>query len=231
MNAPLPSDLKIDPGVRPHDPRPKSAVSAMTGVVGLAGLFAWTAVARVYGMAGPLAALCGLVACGLPMVLWAIFVDKVYRNESTGIDWDNPPRKLKDIADISIAKLAGLWGIWAIIGGLYCIGRWYWDGQYLFAMYVLGYGIVPVLLLSVPYVFWLDRRLKEPKDGAWHFGQLLVGRAERTDRKQLADFYRAWAVKGFFLAFMISIVPGNWWESIAAAPEQITESPVAMAQW
>jgi protein-S-isoprenylcysteine O-methyltransferase Ste14 len=231
MNAPLPSDLEIDSDIRAHDPRPKSAVSAMTGVVGLAGLFAWTAVARVYGMAGPLAALCGLVACGLPMVLWAIFVDKVHRNPSTGIDWDSPPRRLKDIADISIAKLAGLWGIWAIIGGLYCIGRWYWDGQYLFAMYVLGYSIVPVLLLSVPYVFWLDRRLKEPKDGAWHFGQLLIGRSERTDEKQLADFYRAWAVKGFFLAFMISIVPGNWWESIAATPEQITRSPVAMAQW
>src|SRR5436190_22303260 len=114
MNAPLPSELSIDSSVRPHDPRPKSAVSAMTGVVGLAGLFAWTAVARIYGMTGPLAALCALAACGLPMVLWAIFVDKVHRNESTGIDWDSPPRKLKQIADVSIAKLAGLWGIWAI---------------------------------------------------------------------------------------------------------------------
>ncbi len=220
MNAPLPADLAIDPKARPYDPRPKSAVSAMTGVVGLAGLFAWTAVARVYGMVGPLASLCGLLACGVPMMLWAILVDKVHRNESTGIDWDGPPRRLKDIADISIAKLAGLWGIWAIIGGLYCIGRWYWDGQYLFAMYVLGYSIVPVLILSIPYVFWLDRRLKEPKDGAWHFGQLLIGRPERADKQQLADFYRAWAVKGFFLAFMISIVPGNWWETVAATPEK-----------
>ena len=203
----------------------------MTGVVGLAGLFLWVAVARVYNMTGPLAALCGLLACGVPMVLWAVFVDKVHRNESTGIDWDSPPRKLKDIADVSIAKIAGLWGIWAIIGGLYCVGRWYWDGQYLFAMYVLGYGIVPVLLLSVPYVFWLDRRLKEPKDGAWHFGQLLVGRPERADKRQLADFYRAWAVKGFFLAFMISIVPGNWWETVVATPEEIMRSPVSVAMW
>src|SRR5689334_15402571 len=108
MNAPLPSDLSIDPKVRSYDPRPRSAVSAMTGVVGLAGLFAWATVARVFGMAGPLAGLCALVACGLPMVLWAIFVDKVHRNPSTGIDWDGPPRKLGEIADISIAKIAGL---------------------------------------------------------------------------------------------------------------------------
>ena len=203
----------------------------MTGVVGLAGLFAWAAVARVFGMAGPLASLCGLLACGVPMVLWAIFVDKVHRNESTGIDWDSPPRTLQDIADISIAKIAGLWGIWAIIGGLYCIGRWYWDGQYLFAMYVLGYGIVPVLILSVPYVFWLDRRLKEPRDGAWHFGQLLIGRPERADKAQLADFYRAWAVKGFFLAFMISIVPGNWWEAIVADARADHRQPGRWPLW
>jgi protein-S-isoprenylcysteine O-methyltransferase Ste14 len=38
-------------------------------------------------------------------------------------------------------------------------------------------------------------------------------------------------VKGFFLAFMISIVPGNWWETVAATPEQITRSPVSMASW
>jgi hypothetical protein len=57
---------------------------------------------------------------------------------------------------------------------LYCIGRWYWDGAYLFSMYVLGVGSIPLLVLSVPYVLWLDRRLKEPRDGAWHFGQLVA---------------------------------------------------------
>ena len=65
--------------------------------------------------------------------------------------------------DISIAKIAGLWGIWAVIGALYCIGRWYWDGAYLFSMQVLGWAIVPMLVLSIPYVLWLDRRLKSSR--------------------------------------------------------------------
>ena len=121
MNAPLKSDLRIDPAFR-HDPRPRSAVSGMTGLVGLAGLFAWTVAARSYGMVGPLAALTGVVACGVPMVLWALFVDKVHRNPTTGIDWDKPPRPLRETSDISLAKIAGLWGIWAMIGALYCIG-------------------------------------------------------------------------------------------------------------
>jgi len=230
MNVPVSSDIRAE--ARPvHDPRPRSAVSTMTGLVGLAGLFAWTAVSRAWGMQGPLAALTALLACGVPMVLWSLLVDKVHRNPSTGIDWASPPRPLKDIADISLAKIAGLWGIWAIIGSLYCIGRWYWDGQYLFAMQVFGVAIVPMLLLSIPYVLWLDRRLKEPRDGAWHFGQFIIGRADRADREQIHHFLRAWAVKGFFTAFMVSIVPGNWWAAISVDSALIASSPVELAFW
>lgn len=230
MNAPLKSDLRIDRALI-SDPRPKSAVSTMTGVVGLAGLIAWTAVARAFGMDGAYSALVGLVACGAPMVTWALIVDKVHLNPTTGIDWESPPRPLKESADITLAKIVGLWGIWAVIGGLYCIGRWYWDGAYLFSMIVLGAAAVPMLVLSVPYLLWLDRRLKEPRDGAWHFGQLLIGRGDLVDRTELHHFFRAWAVKGFFLAFMISIVPGNWWEAIRAESGWIAANPVNLANW
>jgi hypothetical protein len=228
MNAPLPSALAVDPAFR-HDPRPKSAVSTMTGMVGLAGLFGWVAVALAYGMEGPLAALAGLLACGVPMVLWSLLVDKVHRNASTGIDWEAPPRRLREVFDTSLAKIVGLWGIWAVIGFLYCVARYYWDGPYLFSMQVLGVAIVPMLVLSVPYVLWLDRRLREPKDGAWHFGQLLIGRGDLVDRTELHHFFRAWAVKGFFLAFMLSIVPGNWWDTIRVDSATIASSPVELA--
>jgi protein-S-isoprenylcysteine O-methyltransferase Ste14 len=230
MNAPLQSDLKIDPAFR-HDPRPRSAVSTMTGVVGLVGLFAWTAAARAYGMVGPLAALTALFACGVPMVLWSVLVDKVHRNPTTGIDWDAPLRPWKESADISLAKIVGLWGIWAVIAAFYCIARWYWDGGYLFSMYVLGVAAVPLLIVSIPYVFWLDRRLKEPKDGAWHFGQLLIGRADLVDREQIYHYFRAWAVKAFFTAFMFSIIAYNWAHAIEPASADVTADPVALAQW
>ena len=229
MNAPLDPDLRLHAAA--FDPRPKSAVSTMVGAVGLIGLVAWTAVARAYGMQGPLAGLSALLACGVPMVLWSLLVDKVHRNPSTGIDWASPPRPVKEIVDISIAKIAGLWGIWAAIGSLYCLARFYWDGAYLFSMYVLGAAIVPMLVLSIPYVLWLDRRLKQPKDGAWHFGQLLIGRADLADRTEIHHFLRAWAVKGFFLAFMISIVPGNWWDTIRVDSAVIASSPVELAFW
>jgi protein-S-isoprenylcysteine O-methyltransferase Ste14 len=133
--------------------------------------------------------------------------------------------------DISLVKIAGLWAIWAAIGFCYCIGRWYWDGRYLFAMEVLAAIAVPSLILSVPYVLWLDRRLKEPRDGAWHFGRLVIGRPDGVEREAVYDFLRAWAIKGFFLAFMISILPGNWADTVRPGAAEIVTGPVELAFW
>lgn len=224
------SEAKLEPAVL-SDPRPRSAVSSGVGLIGLAGLIAWTAVARAYGMEGPYAALVGLLACGVPMVLWSVLIDKVHRSPTTGIDWETPPRPLSESIDISLAKIVGLWGIWGVIGSLYCVARWYWDGGYLFAMQVMGAAAVPMLVLSIPYLLWLDRRLKEPRDGAWHFGQLLIGRIDLVERQPLYDFFRAWTVKGFFLAFMISIVPGNWAQTIHAESAWIAAHPAHLALW
>ncbi|MFN3943497.1 MAG: methyltransferase family protein [Allosphingosinicella sp.] len=226
MNA----EVRIAPDLR-HDPRPRSAVSAGVGFAGLSGLVAWLVFCRSVGLADPLAAMGGLLACGLPMVAWSLLVDKVHRNPTTGIDWSAPPRPIADILDISLSKIVGLWAVWGIIGCLYCIARWYWDGQYLFAMQALGLAAIPMLVLSVPYVIWLDRRLREPRDGAWQFGQLLIGRAVEVDREVLFDFFRCWTIKAFFLAFMISIVPGNFAAAVLPEAAWIAEHPINLARW
>ena len=211
--------------------RPPSAVSAGVGLAGVAGLLAWAAFCRLVGAEGWLAALCGLAACGLPMIAWSLIVDKVHRSPTTGLEWDAPPRPLAETADLSIAKIAGLGVTWGLIAALYCIGRWYWDGAYRFSMYVLGVGSIPLLVLSVPYIFWLDRRLKEPRDGAWHMGQLIAGKMHKVEREMLYEHARCWGIKGFFLAFMISTLPGNWEGAIRPSASQILQSPVNFTIW
>jgi protein-S-isoprenylcysteine O-methyltransferase Ste14 len=213
------------------EPRPRSAVSTGVGIAGLTGLLIWTAVARAFGMVGPLAAVAALLSCAVPMLLWSLVVDKVHRSPSTGIDWDGPPRSVKDVLDTSIVKITGLWAIWGVIGCLYCIGRWYRAPPYLFSMQLFMIGAVPLVLLSVPYVIWLDRRLKEPRDGAWHFGSWVIGRTAEADRELLLDFLRSWAIKGFFLAFMLAIVPGNWERAVGVSAEWILASPAQLALW
>jgi protein-S-isoprenylcysteine O-methyltransferase Ste14 len=210
-------------------------------LAGLVGLTVWITLCREWGaiadwlvlpgphapMAGPSAAIVALVFSGVPMVLWSLLVDRVHRRASTGIDWANP-RPLREIADVSVTKVAGLWATWALVGFVYCIGRWYWRGQYVFAMDMLQ-AIAPVLFLgSIPYVLWLDRVLVNPRDGAWHFGAMLIGR-EAWDAGEVAHHLRAWAVKGFFCAFMISILPGGFAAVVGASWSGIAQDPVRLA--
>lgn len=218
--------------------RPASDVSPWVGLVGLATLLGWIAFARLWPslvvafdiaapaepLSGPHSALLAMALTGFAMIAWSVFVDKVHRNASTGIDWSRA-RPLAEVIDVSVTKLVGLWLTWLIIGAFYALGRWYWDGQYLFAMGVLGAAVIPMVVLSVPYVMWLDRYLVEPRDQAWHFGAMLSGR-EAWQPGEVTRHWRAWIIKGFFAAFMISILPPGFAAVVEADLGQIAGDPV-----
>jgi len=221
--------------------RPESDVSSGVGLAGLLGLFTWLAICRNWAgiaeflaipgprapLAGPYAALAMLLFTGGPMVAWSLLVDKVHLRASTGIDWTRR-RPLGATFDISVTKIAGLWATFTIIAFLYCIARWYWNDQYLFAMKVLFAAAVPLFVLTVPYVLWLDRYLVEPRDGAWHFGAMLLGR-EPYDPGEVKSHFRSWAVKGFFCAFMISILPPGFAHVVELDLAALPLAPVAIA--
>jgi len=226
MNA----ETKIAPELL-TERRPRSAVSTGVGLVGLASLLVWVGIARAWQFSGPRAALCSLVACAVPMILWSLFVDKVHRSPDNGIDWDSPPRPLSQSFDTSLVKIAGLWATWAGIAFLYAMGRWYWQDPYLFSMKVFSWAVVPLLALSIPYVLWIDRRLKDPRDGAWHLGQLLIGKSALVDRRMVQEHLRCWAIKAFFLAFMVAVMAGNWAGAIDPPAERITSNIGELTRW
>ncbi|SNS83427.1 methyltransferase family protein [Sphingopyxis indica] len=231
-----------DPGRRA---RPRSAVSAGVGLVGLIGLFAYLLIARyapqiagAFGidwggrgpMSGPASAVASVLACGLPMVLWSVFVDKVHRNPSTGIDWSRR-RPWRETLDISFTKLAGLWATWALIAFAYFVMRYYWQGPYAFAMSLLAHAAPWLLLASVPYMLWLDRRMIEPRDGCYAFGRWLIASGAPVDARAIAHHLRAWTVKGFFTAFMLSIVPGNFSALVAVQMSEVLANPYMTGLW
>lgn len=217
--------------IRASDPRPRSAVSVGVGLAGMVGMLVWVIIAHMQQMDGPLAAAMAVAACGVPMVLWSVFVDKVHRNPTTGIDWNSAARPWGEVRATSAVKLIGLWGTWVLVGFFYGIGRWYWDGAYLDAMKCLISVIPALLLLSVPYVVLIDRRMLEPRDGLWVFGNWLSWRHDRADDERLYDHLRAWGMKAFFTAFMVSIVPGNWVEMIRWQESNSLNGPVGIARW
>ena len=219
---------------------PASDVSPWVGFVGLATLLGWIAFARLWPelaatfglsgargvLSGPNSALMAMVLTGLAMAAWSLLVDKVHRRPSTGIDWRRP-RPLAAVREVSVTKLVGLWITWLAIAAFYCLGRWYWDGQYEFAMRVLAFAVTPLIVLSVPYVMWLDRYLVEPRDHAWHFGAMLIGR-EPWEADEVKRHWRAWIIKGFFIAFMISILPPGFAAVVQTDYAAIAGDPVRL---
>lgn len=212
------------------DPRPRSAVGGGVGLAGLAGMVAWLVVARRFGFDGPYAALVNVAACAVPMVLWSLLVDRVYRNASTGIDWAIV-RPWRETLDVSITKLTGLWLTWGGIAAIYALGRFWWTTRYAnypFAMWCFESAAPALFLCSIPYVLWLDRRLVAPKDGAWALGAWLMG-MPGVDAQAIHNHLRSWAVKAFFLAFMLSIVPPGFGDFVRTDPGSVLRDPVALA--
>ncbi|MCB2065771.1 MAG: protein-S-isoprenylcysteine methyltransferase [Erythrobacter sp.] len=219
---------------------PASDVSPWVGLVGLVTLLScivfarhWPALCDMMGwpnergrLSGPNAALATMALTGMAMAAWSVLVEKVHRNPSTGIDWSRR-RPVADVLDISITKLAGLWATWFVIGAIYMLCRFYWDGNYLFAMQVIGWAAVPMFVLSVPYVVWLDRVMVNPRDACWHFGAMLVGR-EAWNGEQVKKHWRAWIIKGFFSAFMIGILPPGFASVVEADTSAIFSDPVRL---
>lgn len=215
------------------DPRPRSAVSTGVGMAGLAGMAAWTLFATLYGLDGPYSAMVNVLACAIPMVLWSLLVDKVHLSPTTGIDWASK-RTLKDTLDISVTKLTGLWLTWGGIAIIYATFRFWWTGRYAnfaWSIWCIEMAAPALFLLSIPYVLWLDRKLVQPKDGAWHLGAWLMGLKEPIDHKAIQNHLRSWAVKGFFLAFMLSIVPPNFGDFVGWNFARMFESPAVIANY
>lgn len=231
-------------GAQASAQRPASAVSSGVGFAGLAGLLSYLLLARHapemaafvgidwgdHGLpSGPNSALASVLACAIPMVLWSVLVDKVHRNASTGIDW-SLRRPWRETLDISLVKITGLWATWGMLALAYGVLRYYWEGQYLFSMGLLTTLAPALLVASVPYILWLDRRLVNPLDGCHAFGAWLIGQSsgagKEQDSRAIGHHLRAWAVKGFFTAFMLSIVPGNFAVLVERPLDVILSNPV-----
>ncbi|RVU05329.1 DUF1295 domain-containing protein [Novosphingobium umbonatum] len=220
---------------------PASDVAAATGFVGLAALGLWIMVCRHWPavadalgvggprevLAGPYAAVAGMLLAALAAATWALLVEKVHRRPSTGLDWTQP-RPWGQAWRDSAVKLAGLWATWAFIAFLYGLFRFYWQGPWLFALQVMGVAIGPLVLLSVPYVLWLDRVMVQPRDGAWHAGAWLLG-LDGVERCEVIKHARSWAVKGFFTAFMLSILPGGFGQVVRMDFGAALQDPVRLA--
>ena len=147
-----------------------------------------------------------MLCYALPLILYEVGIRRVHRNPATGLDWDTPgttdSRRL-------VTKLVGLITTLLAIVGFHTLFRVYTSGQ-LHDPLVALIKLSPVIaLLTVTYFWFIDRRMKNPHDGYWELGALVLRQNPTPDWAKLQDFALGWTIKGFFLPVMFTYLGSN----------------------
>lgn len=220
----------ISPGTSPSAlspvSRPNSAVSTATGLVGLGGLTISVVLLSHLQIGVFWSSIALLLATALPMVIWAVAVEKVHLNSTTGLDFSDP-RRFSETLETTRVKLVGLFAIWTAIAVAYGAVKTYTDPRFDFYFMLLLITSIPLVVLAPVYVFWVDRHARDPYDGLWHMGRWILCRP--ADRAKVADHLRGWTIKAFFLAFMFSILPAVVRPILQAEASEVLADPVATA--
>ncbi len=147
-----------------------------------------------------------LGAAALPIVILDVLVLRVHRRASTGLDWDKP--FAPDYARVA-TKLLGL----AVTVGLIALGYWAFS-EYHGSFYDPFYrGLqrvwMPLVVGAPAYFMLVDGVMIEPHDSYWQLGRVVLGRADDARGPVLANHFRTWLVKAFFLPLMLVWMHGE----------------------
>jgi hypothetical protein len=192
---------------------PKSATSVWITLVGALSVLAMLFYIRTYGVTvtpnGHVVAddtqlmqafVWLLAAAAVPIVLLEAIFLKTWQRPSTGLAWDQAANWslnrtfVKTIGFVvTLGALAFLyWALWEYSTGYY---------QRFFDL-LWGYGRF-LLLLVIPYIAFVDSRMKNPHDGYWQIGMWCLGHRDAATNKQMKQHALGWLVKGFFLPLMV----------------------------
>lgn len=186
---------------------PRSATVSWINWVGVFSMLGTAWILRQTPSVDPLlGTVLAAAAFAVPLIVLEFLLLRGRRETIEGIRWG---RIAKPDAQRIAVKLLGLLTTFAIIGLAYAVFPEYRAALFDPFWDVLEFAI-PVVLLCAPAYFWfVDGRMSEPRDGYWHLGALMLGRAEDVDLAKLKQHALGWLVKGFFLPLMFAYFHGN----------------------
>lgn len=140
----------------------------------------------------------------LPILLVEVFKFKIYKNPTAKLS----VKRNSDNYRV-IIKFIGLITTFAIIAFFYWIFPEY-HGDFYKQFFKIALYVAPILLLfSWYYIAEIDSRMKDPEDGYWHLGCVVLGKWNLVNNKILAEHFRGWIVKAFFLPLMFTYAMSN----------------------
>jgi protein-S-isoprenylcysteine O-methyltransferase Ste14 len=185
---------------------PPSATHFGLNLVGLAGILGMLFFlrSRSFSLQDDVFAL--LAAAAVPIVILDVLVLRVHRRASTGLDWDKP--FTPDYGRVA-TKLLGL----AVTVGLIALAYWAFS-EYHGSFYDPFYHALrriwlPLVVATPAYIVLVDGVMIEPRDSYWQLGRVLLGHKEDAKGFAIANHFRTWLVKAFFLPLMLVWMHGE----------------------
>ena len=181
--------------------RPPSASSATVVLIGLFTLLACFATIKFLGWFNdqiPRAAIFCIFTTGGVIFALDFFWQKVHLRKSTGLDFSQENASWAR----TLLKLVGLEVSIGFIALLYWLFPEY-HGDYYNNYWELLRTIWPIwFCLSIPYFYFVDKKMLNPHDGFWHMGNLAFCSFAKVDFKIIGQHLLGWLIKGFFLPLM-----------------------------
>jgi hypothetical protein len=185
--------IAAQPEPEPVVSLPPSATHAAVAWIGVGTMLASVALLNFWTPSDQIAyqalIVMGCTALGIfiPDLLW----QKVQRRTLTAMpnhgDWTRVG-----------TKLAGLTGSVGLIALLYWLTPEYHQGESFYGNYyrALQKLLVPWAVIAPIYIYWVDRRLAQPRDGLWQMGRLTLLQWRGLDPRVIWQHLLGWLVKG-----------------------------------
>jgi hypothetical protein len=147
-----------------------------------------------------------LGGAAVPVIVLDLLVLKVHRRPSTGLDWD---RAFEPSPSRVATKMLGLAATLAPIALAYWVFPEY-QGAFYDPLYSLLHRFwLSLVAGAVAYVWFVDGFLINPLDSYWQLGRVVLGHREDAKGAEIANHYRGWLVKAFFLPLMLVWLHGE----------------------
>jgi protein-S-isoprenylcysteine O-methyltransferase Ste14 len=147
-----------------------------------------------------------LAAVAVPVIVIDVLVLRVYRNPSAGLDWDKsqPPNLLR-----VVTKFLGFFFTLALIALAYWSFPEYHGSFYEPLWGVLRQFWLPLGIISVTYIWFVDGLMREPRDAYWQLGRVVLFRFSDAQKSEIANHFLGWLVKAYFFPLMFVWLHGS----------------------
>ncbi|WP_158587084.1 isoprenylcysteine carboxylmethyltransferase family protein [Motilimonas pumila] len=149
------------------------------------------------------------LALAVPIIVMEFIWLKPYANPSAGLNFTRSHTQHSGSFTRTLVKLLGLGVCFAFVAFIYWLFPEYRGGYYDRFFDIARYALLMLVILALPYFYWVDRAMVAPKDSYWQLGMLCLGQAQYVNWKSIVQLLLGWTVKLFFLPLMFIYASNN----------------------